>query len=206
MTLFTAVEYAHVPNVNTIDGVLDLLSACILAILGNVLDFRTYSAPNQKDDKPMTDAQHAMMVAYDRNDIPHNERMAVCYVRGVALSLFDWVRWRLLITGPDGDVLADLPSRFLMQILKSVVNYKSRAMRMKIRGAPHCETRTVRTQAANVVRCDSILKGLWKHGEGIPEDQLEIEDKDRYVVQKRQGPSNKPLDPSEFQTSAVAPV
>ena len=33
-------EYLHLPDLRTLDGVLDLLSACSLIILRNVLDFQ----------------------------------------------------------------------------------------------------------------------------------------------------------------------
>ena len=186
----------------TFDGLLDLLSACILAILGNVLDFRTYSAPNQKDDKVMSVAQSAIMMAYDRNDIPHNERLAICYVRGVALFLFDWVRSHLIVTARDGHVLEDLPSRFLVQILKTLINYKAKAMRMKMKGAPHCNTASLRRQSSNVVKCDSLVDNLWRDDAGIPDDSLAIEGKDRYTVQRKEGPISKPLDPSKCYISA----
>ena len=203
LTPSTDIEYPHIPDINTFDGVLDLLSGCILAILGNVLDFRTYSAPNQGDEQQMSMSQSVMMMAFDRNDISRNERMAICYVRGVALSLFDWVRCQLVITGPEGHVLDDLPSRFLVQILKSLINYKSKAMRIKIKGAPHCDTGTLRRQAANIVKCDSVVEILWKNSVGIADDRLTIEGKDSYRVQKKEGPSNKPLGPSKFQFATL---
>jgi hypothetical protein len=193
-----------VPDITTFDGVLDLLSACILAILGNVFDFRTYSAPNQKDDEGTTPTQASMMLLHDRNDIPQNERLAICYVRGVALFLFDWVRTRLQITGPDGRVVEDLPSRFLVQTAKSVVNYKGKAMRMKMKGAPHCSTVSVRRQISNAVRCDSSLETLWKANVGIPDNTLAIEGKKGYVVQRKAGPTNKPPNPSECYISSFS--
>jgi len=194
LTRLTDIEYPHVPDITTCDGVLDLLSGCILAVLGNVLDFRTYHAPNQGEEERMTRTQSAMMTAYDRNDIPRNERLAICYVRGVALSLFDWVRCQLIVTGCDGHVVDDLPSRFLVQILKSLVNYKAQAMSRKLKGAPHCDTATLRKQVANMVKCDGVIEALWKNDKGIPNDRLGIEDKG-YVVQKTEGPANKSLDP-----------
>ena len=186
------------PDITTFNGVLDLLSGCILAILGNVLDFRTYSAPNQGEEKEMTASQHVMMSVYDRNDISYNERLAICYVRGVALSLFDWFRWRLVVSAPDGHIVEDLPSHFLVQILKSLLNYKSQAMSAKLKGAPHCNTGTLRKQVANLLRSDGVLKAFWQNNKVIPNDQLAIEGKDGYVVQKREGPANKSLDPSKF--------
>ena len=95
-------------------------------------------------------------MAYDWNDIPHNERLAICYVRGVALFQFNWVQSHLIATARDGHVLEDLPSRFLVQILKLLMNYKAKAMRMKMKGAPHFNTASLRRQASNVVKCDGL--------------------------------------------------
>ena len=150
----------------------------------------------------MSSTQQAMFVRYDRNDIPRNERMAICYVRGVALFLFDWVRQRCVITAPDGHVIHDLPSRFLVQILKSLINYKSKAMRLKLKGAPHCDTASLRKQVTNVVRCDSEVESLWKNNTGICDDSLTIEGKDSYTIQMKGGLGTKPLDPSKFLFSA----
>jgi len=201
LTPSTNIEYPHIPDINTFDGVLYLLSGCILAILGNILDFS--SAPNQGDKQQMSMSQSVMMMAFDRNDISRNERMAICYVQGVALSLFNWVRCQLVITAPEGHVLNDLPSRFLVQILKSLINYKSKAMHIKIKGAPHCNTGTLRRRAANIVKCDSVVEILWKNSIGIADNRLTIEGKDSYRVQKKEEPSNKPLGPSKFQFATL---
>ena len=47
-------EYHQLPDVRTVNGLLDLILGCTLAILGNVLDFRTYCAPNQTEEKVTT--------------------------------------------------------------------------------------------------------------------------------------------------------
>lgn len=39
---------------STMNGLLNLLSLAALNFLGNVLDFRTYSAPNQGEDETAT--------------------------------------------------------------------------------------------------------------------------------------------------------
>ena len=95
-------EYSHLPDITKFRGLLDLISACTLAILGNVLDFRTYSSANQHEDSNTSKDQIFLMSTYDRNDISSNERMAICYARGVALSIFEWVRTEFVVTHPDG--------------------------------------------------------------------------------------------------------
>jgi hypothetical protein len=115
----------HLPDVNTVDGLLDLLSACILAILGNVLDFRTYSAPNQREDEVASEDQMTLMSNYDCNNIPSNERMAICYTRGMALAIFHWVRLNCVVRSPDGKVIKDLPSKYVVQVLNTLLSYKA---------------------------------------------------------------------------------
>ena len=181
-------EYSHLPDLRTLDGVLDLLSACSLIILGNVLDFRTYSAPNQGEEEEASAAQRHLMAAYDLNHITANERQALCYARGVALSIFDWVRNTLVITAPDANVVRDLPSKFFIQIVKALMNYKSRAMQMKLKGAPHCDTRSLRRQVINVLKSDVLLEDMWKHSEGISDTTLAFGSKDGYSVAKKAVP------------------
>lgn len=187
-------ETLHLPDLATFDGVLELLSCCILAILGNVLDFRTYSAPNQDEDKAPSDTQKPLMKHYDRNNIPRNERMAICYARGVALSIFDWVRTQFVITGPSGNVVDDLPSLFLVQIGKSVVSYKAQAMRLGLKGAPHCSTAALRNQVANAVKCDYRIDDLWRSSQDVCNDSLVFKG-DGYLVQ-RNTMTNKGVHPS----------
>ncbi len=75
-------------------------------------------------------------------------------------------------------------------------------MRMKMKGAPHCNTALLRRQASNVVKCDGLVENLWRDNAGIPDNRLAIEDKDCYMVQKKEEPISKPLDPSKRYISA----
>lgn len=138
------------------------------------------------------------MEKYDRNDIPYNERMAASYVRGVALSLLDWVRGRFAITGPYGEEDVDLPTRFVAQVLKSLVKYKAAAMRLKRKGDPQCDTGSVRKQISNVVKCDKLIERFWENPQFVGEDHsFVLLHKKRYSMKLKQRPTRKPLDPSE---------
>ena len=84
--------HVHLPNIETMEGVLNVTCLAILVILGNVLDFRTYSAPNQGEADEASAAQTTLMNTGDINAIPNNERIAYCYARGVALHILSWLR------------------------------------------------------------------------------------------------------------------
>ena len=144
------------------DGLLNLISACILAILGNVLDFRTYSAPNQGEDDLITAMQRNLMSKYDRNAIPSGERIAICYARGMALAMFGWIRSSCIIKTPKGAIIEDLPSRCIVQILNTVIAYKASAGQRQLKGAPHCDTKMLKAQIENVVKCDPLIEQCWK--------------------------------------------
>jgi hypothetical protein len=75
-------------------------------------------------------------------------------------------------------------------------------MHMKMKGAPHCNTASLRRQASNVVKCDGLVENLWRDNAGIPDDHLAIEDKDCWMVQKKDGPISISLDPSKHYISA----
>ncbi len=175
--------FHHLPDVQTLNGLLDLLSLCNLVVLGNVLDFRTYSAPNQGDQQVMTEQQKKTMRLYDRNNISKNERMVICYARGVALSIFCWVRHCASIKNPDGEVVHDLPSALLVQQLNALLTYKAAAMQAKLQGAPHCDTPSLRSQVLNVVQCDDLLKNFWLEKGGVGQDSLVFGSTEGYSVE-----------------------
>lgn len=103
-------------------GTMNLICACVLVVLGNVLEFRTYRAPNQEDGS--TEKYHETLVECDINTILLNEHLAMCHARGVALHLMEWIRTCTVITGPTDEIVHDLPSYFLIQVIKTLSVYK----------------------------------------------------------------------------------
>jgi len=171
---FSDSEYSHLPDVQMVNGLLDLISGCTLAILGNVLDFRTYSAPNQLEDHPMTNAQQQLWKVFDQNHIPGDERMAICYARGIALAVFRWIRGCCIVKTSEGEVLEDLPSKHMVQLLDALLAYKSKAGVQKLQGAPHCASWMLKAQVLNVVKCDSLVEKLWNERKGPSSDSLRM--------------------------------
>jgi hypothetical protein len=111
---FTDPAASHLPDVDRIDGLMNLLSACVLVVLGNVLDFRTYRAPTQEENQK-ADKNQQTLIDYEINTIPVSERLAICYSRGIALHIINWIRHFCQITGPGGEDVKDLPSYFLFK-------------------------------------------------------------------------------------------
>lgn len=171
---FSDDEYFHLPDVQRVDGLLDLISGCTLAILGNVLDFRTYSAPNQAEEDPKTREQQRLWKDFDRNDIPGDEHMAICYARGIALAVIQWIRTWCIVKDPVGEVLDDLPSKQIVELLGALLAYKANAATRRLDGAPHCALWMLRAQVLNVVGCDSLVEKLWKGSQGKSSNSLRM--------------------------------
>jgi len=131
-----------------------------------VLDFRTYSAPNQAEAMPTTNQQRALWKKFDRNNIQGEERMAICYARGIALHVFAWIRNSCVIKTPNGEIMDDLPSKYVVELLGALLAYKSKADMRKLKGAPHCTFWMLKLQVSNVVGCDSSVEKLWKATKG----------------------------------------
>ena len=183
----TDVVLQHLPDIKNFDGILDLLSLCILVILGNVLDFQTYSAPNQHQTESATQVQRSLMNRFDRNDIQVDERMAMCHGRGVAIFLLKWVRSCCLVTGPDGVAVEDLPSLYLVKVLKALLSYKRMAQKKRINGTPHCTLSLLERQIQNVVQCDPSFETQWRNRANLPDDSLNFGKKDGYKVEWKTG-------------------
>ncbi|KAF8809712.1 hypothetical protein BYT27DRAFT_7222307 [Phlegmacium glaucopus] len=163
---------SHLPNVNNIDGLMNLLSACVLIILGNVLDFRTYCAPTQEENqKP--DKNQQILIDHDINTIPVNEQFAICYSRGVALHLINWIRHFCVITGPGGENVRDLPSYFFVQIAQTLIKLDLRA---------NCMLDMLMRQIKNVVEVDPHFSSLWSEQCSLPSDSLKLANQDEYSV------------------------
>ena len=98
---------------------------------------------------------------FDQNDIPGPERMTMCYVRGIALAVFQWIRTKCIIKNPDGEVIHDLPSQYVVQLLCSLMTYKCDATSRSLNGAPHCTSWMLMAQVRNVVTCDECIEKRW---------------------------------------------
>ncbi|KDR65298.1 hypothetical protein GALMADRAFT_82023, partial [Galerina marginata CBS 339.88] len=177
----------HLPNVETMEGVLNVICLAVLVILGNVLDFRTYSAPNQGEHDKATPAQAKLMKDGDINNIPNNERVVACYARGVALRILNWLRSCTTFTGPPDGIADDLISLFFVQILASLSEYKHSAEAAKLGGAPHCTSHLLDRQIENIVEVDPALKAAWTDKSRVPSHSLALQNKEAYNVQWLRG-------------------
>jgi hypothetical protein len=65
-------------------------------------------------------------------------RIAICYTRGVALHVFAWIRKQCIVKNPNGEIMDDLPSKYVVELLDALLAYKLKTDKRKLKGAPHC--------------------------------------------------------------------
>ena len=166
---------------------MSLLSLCVLVILGNVLDFRTYSASSHQQAQPLTTAEKWLTSEHDINSIPINERLAICYSRGAALHIFKWIRECCVIYGPEGSVVKDFPELFLAQISRTIIQYKERAEAKTLEGVTHCSLGLLTSQINNVMELDDDVREIWKIYSERDCSSFELEDQSKYRVEWKVG-------------------
>jgi len=192
---------------SVMDGLLNLLSLASLNFLGNVLDFRTYSAPNQGEDEAATSEQILLLNKYDCCHISGDERASICYARGIAVAIFNWIRSTCTVTDPDGNTVEDIPSYFVCRVLKALLRYKACAMRHHLAGAPHCDTAALKKQIENVVKVDGPIAKFWANKGDLPDDSLGFGQAAGYTVVQATFPvEHCELEPSTKRPQLIYPL
>lgn len=172
---------SHIPKVETIEGLMNLIRACILVILGNVLDFRTYKSPNE--DNPQIARMGDAFKSCDINAIPFYERTSICYARGVALRLFDWIRQCAIVKDSAGELVEDLPSLFLVQITRLLLTYKKEANACRRDEDVDHSLPALLRQVENVIDMDKGFANVWSNSDDKPTRSFDIPNLSGYSVQ-----------------------
>lgn len=135
----------HVPEVGTIDGLVDLLSTCTLGILLGVLDFRTYGTEN------MPPHDQKMWTLHDDIPLPLTERLENQYARGQCSELLDWVdeHFSLMISsdGITADIsIKDVQATLFKRHVDLLEKYKRNADAAKFMKTANFTLTNVKTQ------------------------------------------------------------
>lgn len=139
-----------------------MLALCIAVVLGNVLDSRTYKVPNQPNDEEASTLAKSNMLNYEINDIPCQDRLRMCYSRGLCLDIFRWFRSSYDVRDKMTKQKVDLPSLYFHQILVALNGYKFAAEKEGLPGTAHCSAAQVRSQIKNVVELDPQTDVLFR--------------------------------------------
>ena len=87
-----------------------------------------------------------------------------------------------MITGPEGDTISDLPSRFFVQIAQTLIKYKEGANASKLDLQANCTLGMLTKQINNVIDIDPQISSLWLERHLLPSDSLALANQDEYSV------------------------
>ena len=76
-------------------------------------------------------------------------------------------------------------------------------MHLALKGAPHCDTASLKRQVTNVARCDPLVEKMWNDSKSMGEDSLEFEGKDRYSLERKAVGGNEATNPCGKSFSAL---
>ncbi|PPR08113.1 hypothetical protein CVT24_010574, partial [Panaeolus cyanescens] len=183
----------HLIDITDWKGLSALLTLCNLAILSNVLDFRTYLGPNQPDDSSPTPKHINDMELFDSNHISWAERIAICDARGKAWTILVGVMACCKITSIQQTSsqqsstyeISNLPLLHLARQLVAIGSLKRSAVKSKLDGAPHCTVDLLIRQLDNVACWRSELQKLYTCQELITLDctQTSFTGEEGYSIQ-----------------------
>ena len=137
--LLIAIDTPHVPKLESISSLLDLLTLCFLVIASNFLDPQTYQYPC---DIP-SDNDVKKMKLFDLNDIDAADRRHHSYARGLAWKITRWCEdnFEIYATNSSEEVSThDLIITYFGTLARKIVAYKSIAQAAKMQGVPHCNS------------------------------------------------------------------
>jgi len=97
-----------------------------------------------------------------------HKRITICYARAIGLAVFQWFCTWCIVKTLDGEIIDKLPSKYIVQLLDTLLAYKPKAVSQKLDGAPHCALWMLKAQVFNVVKFDSWVEKLWNQRMGEP--------------------------------------
>jgi hypothetical protein len=133
----------HLPVLNTVDTILDVLTLCNYCILSNVLDPRTYSFPDITYGQDATPTHILQRKQHDYNVLSPADRLYFSYVCGLALSLIDWLDCHYACKDKNGKFvsLVVIAHAYLHLQVQAMLRYKICANKEEIQGVSNCTPR-----------------------------------------------------------------
>ena len=154
MTLDPA--HDHIPDLKTMDSVMDVIMACVIGIFTNLLDFETYLFPIPEDT--ISEEERQQFSKDDFNVISKIDRMACTYVRGISWSLLEWLAKNIIVLKNGHEIdFGNMVETYILDICHVLWTYKSRAESQSIVGAPGCNLESLERQLKCLFMEESLL-------------------------------------------------
>jgi hypothetical protein len=130
-------DVEHLPNPTKMDSLMDLISLCIIGVLINVLDFRTYTHRAAREE--MSKFEKEQLAKFDCNGLTSSERQACQYVRGLALQMLQWIDDHYCVKDAEAKTVRGFAFNCLFTFVQALRTYIMEAEQQEdISSAPNC--------------------------------------------------------------------
>jgi hypothetical protein len=135
--------------------------------MGNVIDPRTYSIPNQclasLELLEQDEQADQRLFEHDLNDISVEERLNMSFARGVCLSLIDWLDAHYVVKDVNAPFAehTSFPAQFIASETAKFLSCARLGAGKKLRPLGDAEVFAVTRQIDNVMECSSMVDA-WK--------------------------------------------
>jgi hypothetical protein len=145
-------DVEHLPNPAKMDSLMELISLCIIGVLINVLDFRTYT--HRTAGEEMSECEKEQLAKFDCNGLSLSERQSCQYVRGLALHMLQWIDDHYCVKDAEAKTVRGFAFDCLFTFVQALRTYIMVAEQEGIKGAPNC----------TLVSLDNQIKSLFLPG------------------------------------------
>ena len=129
----------HLPNPANMDSLMDLILLCIIGVLINVLDFRTYTYCATYAREEMSKFEKEQLSEFDYNGLSLSERQACQYVCGLALRMLQWIDDHYCVKDAEGQIVHAFTFNCLFTYVEALRTYMKEADEWEdISSTPNC--------------------------------------------------------------------
>ena len=147
-------DVEHLPNPAQMDSLMDLISLCIIGVLINVLDFRTYT--HRAAGKEMSEFEKEQLAKFDCNGLSLSERQACQYVRGLALQMLRWIDDHYCVKDAEAKTVHGFAFNCLFTFVQALRTYIKEAEQQEgISSVPNCTSVSLDNQIESLFPPDS---------------------------------------------------
>jgi hypothetical protein len=147
-------DVEHLPNPAQMDSLMDLISLCIIGVLINVLDFRTYT--HRAAGEEMSEFEKEQLAKFDCNGITSSERQACQYARGLALRMLQWIDDHYCVKDAETKTVRGFAFNCLFTFVQALRTYITEAEQQEdISSAPNCTLVSLDNQIESLFPPDS---------------------------------------------------
>jgi hypothetical protein len=180
-------DLEHLPNPAKMDSLMDLISLCIIGVLINVLDFRTYT--HRAAGKEMTQFEKEQLSKFDCNGLSLSERQSCQYVRGLALRMLQWIDDHYCVKDAEAKTVRGFSYKCLFTFVEALRIYIRDAEQEGVSSAPNCTLVSFMDQIMSLFPLDSVQGvGLTQVAKSNPHHEYLLPETKGYSVAESKKP------------------